>query len=125
MERRYDTMLNLISQIGGIYKGLTIFGLIFLYHWQRYNHDQQLATSLLLERESKENKQGNPERSLHAKALKRFSDRTKFSYPTFYESLACCKSHQPAKRRIKFAKNELKKEMDIARFINQQRETYI
>jgi len=50
IERRYETVINLISEIGSIKTGLMlIFGLA-LSSWQRHNHDSKLATSLLLER---------------------------------------------------------------------------
>lgn len=50
IERSYDTLLNLISEIGSIKTGLMlIFGLL-LSSWQRYSHDHTLASTLLLER---------------------------------------------------------------------------
>ena len=50
IERRYDTLLNLVSEIGSVKTGLMlIFGLT-LSSWQKYKHDQKLASSLLLER---------------------------------------------------------------------------
>jgi len=49
-ERRFETILNLISEVGGIFKGLTILFGVLLYSWQSYKHDQNLAQALLLEK---------------------------------------------------------------------------
>jgi len=57
-------------------------------------------------------------------ALGRFKNRKKFIYPSFCRSLSCCKSNETT-QRIRFAKLKLRKELDISRFINHQRETYI
>ena len=50
-------------------------------------------------------------------ALKRFKGRGKFMYPSFCAHLCCCKTRD-TKKRMKFAENKLRKERDIARFIN-------
>ena len=42
-ERRFDTILNLISDVGGVFKGLTIIFGILLFQWQQHNHDRNLA----------------------------------------------------------------------------------
>ena len=51
-------------------------------------------------------------------ALKRFKGRGKFMYPSFCANLSCCKTRD-TKKKIKFAQLKLRKELDIARFINQ------
>ena len=43
IERRFDTLLTLVGDVGGVFKGLTIICSIFLYQWQTYNHDLKLA----------------------------------------------------------------------------------
>lgn len=51
IERRYDTILNLVSEVGSIKTGfMLIFGLV-LASWQRHKHDERIANSLLLERQ--------------------------------------------------------------------------
>ena len=63
---------------------------------------------------------------LHEWALSRFKNRAKFSFPSFCDSCGCCrKKGGEADKRIRFAKQKLRRELDVARFINQQRETYI
>ena len=37
--RGFDTFLTLISDVGGISRGLTIIFSILLFQWQTYNHD--------------------------------------------------------------------------------------
>ena len=50
IERRFDTFLTLVSDVGGISRGLTlIFGLVLL-QWRTYNRDSNLSTALLSER---------------------------------------------------------------------------
>lgn len=50
VERHFDSLLTLIYEVGGIYKGLSLIGSLLLFHWQKYNHDSKLASSLLLEK---------------------------------------------------------------------------
>ena len=51
IERQYDTLLTLISEIGSIKVGLMLIFGILLQSWQRYSHDHKLASTLLLERQ--------------------------------------------------------------------------
>ena len=50
IERRYDTILNLISEFGSIKTGLMLIFSLLLSSWQKHSHDHKLASSLLLER---------------------------------------------------------------------------
>ena len=109
-----------------------------------------MASSLLLERHKKdkpeymdkdsdrENLQGDKDNGrrpsartekIHSWARKRFKNRDKFLYPNFFRCLIskcdCSRKGKATKERVYFAEEKLRKELDVARFINQQRETYI
>ena len=64
------------------------------------------------------------DKKLHKWALERFKGRERFSYPTVWQAMRCCRQKEIS-RRIRFAKIKTKKDLDVARFINQKRETYI
>ena len=129
IERRQDTLLTLISDVGGVYKGLTIIGSLFLFSWQTYNRDRKLASSLLLERDkdnaSSDRKsslmkldtglvkgQGERRPSLQTEgfynwARKRFQSRSEFYYPTFcrtaFSACFCCRGGRDTNERLRFA----------------------
>ena len=110
-----------------------------------------MASSLLLERHKegikggerdkdsdRENLQGDKDtgrrpsartEKIHNWARKRFKNRSKFLYPNFCRCLLskcdCSRKGKATKERLYFAEEKLRKELDVARFINQQRETYI
>ena len=42
--------MDLITEIGGLSRGLFIIAGVILFAWQTYNRDSKLASSLLLER---------------------------------------------------------------------------
>jgi len=44
-------LLNLVSEIGSVKTGLMLMFGLTLSSWQKYKHDQKLASSLLLERQ--------------------------------------------------------------------------
>ena len=59
-------------------------------------------------------------------AFKRFRNRKMFIYPSRCYNFTCNRRKRLADNRKKrFAEVNLRKELDISRFINQQRETYI
>ena len=56
IERRHDTILHLVAEVGSIKTGLMlIFGLV-LSRWQGHQHDQKLASALLFERQKDQKK---------------------------------------------------------------------
>ena len=152
--RQFDTMLTVISDCGGVYKGLSIiFGsLMFFYSKHKYNVN--LAEDLLQEKMStkvsqepsssdrktnqtafdpyriKDDNSDSNQTSKDSKIVKwakqHFQNRIKFRYPSksqFICSRCCYKSS--AFRKTRFAEQKLGKELDLARFIRQQRQTYM
>ena len=119
-----------------MYNGLTLILSILMARWRTYRHDSTIASSLLLERSHSNTSESiltSPVKKplLQAKDLRlfswayqRFKLRSKFLYPSFVQTLCCCRNAD-ASQRIRFARLKLLKELDVARFINQQRETYI
>ena len=56
----------------------------------------------------------------------RFKSRSNFTYPSFLKSISCCGfQNKKSAQKLKFAKRKLNKQLDFARFVNQQRETYM
>ena len=135
--------MDLITEIGGLSRGLFIIAGVILFAWQTYNRDSKLASSLLLERHKqdkmeevdrdsdRENLQGDKDNGrrpsartekIHNWARKRFKNRSKFLYPSFCSCLIskvnCCRRGRATKERLYFAEEKLRKELDVARFIN-------
>ena len=48
--RQFDTLLTVISDCGGVYKGLTIIFASLLFFYSKYKYDSNLAEDLLQEK---------------------------------------------------------------------------
>ena len=111
---QFDTMLDVISDCGGVYEGFTIIFTSLLYFWSSFKHDSSIAKALLLEKRSpaiskiskggvKRNRDSKLERGksdavktkggagaskgdeIQKWARKHFESRVRFKYPGFFQ----------------------------------------